>query len=72
MRKPDFCLCKVSHVVKYVTEYCLEICLCCLLFLGLICFEACSKNSIGVSYHTERKKKETILCIQNRLYIKIM
>ena len=58
-------------MVKYV-KYCLEIGLCCLLFLGLICFEACSKNSIGVSYNTERKKKETILCIENRLYIKII
>ena len=60
----------VTHVVKYV-KYCLEG-LCCLLFFGLICFEACSKNSIGVSYYTDRKKKETILCIENRLYIKIM
>ena len=60
----------VTHVVKYV-KYCLEG-LCCLLFFGLICFEVCSKNSIGVSYYTERKKKETILCIENRLYIKIM
>ena len=33
----------------------------------------CSRNSIGVSYNTERKKKETIsACIENRLYIKIM
>ena len=38
----------VTHVVKYVI-YCLEIGLCCLLFLGLIYFEACSKNSLGVS-----------------------
>ena len=29
-------------------------------------------NAIGVSYYTERKMKETILCIENRLYIKIM
>ena len=33
----------------------------------------CSKNSIGESYYTERNKKETIsVCIENRLYIKIM
>ena len=32
----------------------------------------CFKNSIGVSYYTERKKKETIsVCIENRLYINV-
>ena len=39
------------------------------------CGEICQilLNSIGVSYYTERKKKETIsVCIENRLYIKIM
>ena len=72
MRKIGFLPMQSVRVVKYVTEYCLEIGLCCLLFLGLICFKACSKNSIGVSYYTERKKKESILSIENRLYIKIM
>ena len=35
-------------------------------------FISCSKNSIGVYHKMERKKKATILCIENCLYIKVM
>ena len=52
--------CKVSriHVVKYCQ---ISFGYWSLLFL-------CSKNSIGVSYYMERKKKETIsVCIEKRL-----
>ena len=46
---------------------------CQILFGKWSLFSLVSKNSIDVSYYTERKKKETIsVCIENRLYIKIM
>ena len=46
---------------------------CQILFGNWSLLSLCSKNSIGVSYYTERKKKETIsVYIENRLYIKIM
>ena len=32
----------------------------------LVVFISCSKNSIGVYHLMERKKKATILCIENR------
>ena len=46
---------------------------CQILFGNWSLLALCSKNSIGVSYYTERKKKEIVsVCIKNRLYIKIM
>ena len=38
----------------------------------LVVFISCAKNSIGVFDFMDRKKKATILCIENRLYIKFI
>ena len=47
--------------------------ICQILFGNWSLLSLCSKNSIGVSYYTERKKKETLsVRIENRLHIKIM
>ena len=47
--------------------------ICQILFGNWSLLSLCSKKSTGVSYNTERKKKETIsVCIENRLYIKII
>ena len=69
----------VTHVMKYA-KYCSETGRCCLFVPWR--YQRCHYsymfvlrllNSIGVSYYTERKKKEKIsVCIENRLYIKIM
>ena len=56
----------VTHVVKYV-KYCLEIGLCCLLFFGLICLEACSKNRC-ILLHVEKEERNNFVHRESFVY----